>query len=228
MIRRVCPICDQVMTSAHYCRNCRSWVKNPWVQDVTYYLNERHPDEEAACEYHGQASVPNQARQQSADAGSSSPQRPVSARPESARSASSSARPTPAAPTRPTPAASTRPASAPTRPASASTRPAPSRQESARPISSRPLSSQPQDMRRPSANDRAGRAFINRIFLMIILVFAIAMLEYCVDRGIHITRYYGGEIGQESYLRADAGQDALFGKSGLEISGPDITTEESV
>ncbi|MCC8060422.1 MAG: hypothetical protein LIO81_06210 [Clostridiales bacterium] len=222
MIRRVCPICDQVMTSAHYCRNCRSWVKNPWVQDVTYYLNERHPDEEAACEYHGQASVPNQARQQSAGAGSSSPKRPVSARPESARpTPAASTRPTPAASTRPTPAASTRPASAPARPAS-------SRQESAHPISSRPVSSQPQDTRRPSANDRAGRAFINRIFLMIILVFAIAMLEYCVDRGIHITRYYGGEIGQECYLRADAGQDALFCKSGLEISGPDITTEESV
>lgn len=53
MVRRICPVCDQVMRSAHYCGNCRSWVKNPWVRDVTYYLNERHPRSEADCDFHG-------------------------------------------------------------------------------------------------------------------------------------------------------------------------------
>ncbi|MDO4267659.1 MAG: hypothetical protein Q4C73_04225 [Eubacteriales bacterium] len=55
MQKRICPVCDQVMRSAHYCRNCRSWVKNPWIRDVTYYLNERHPEDETSCSYHGSA-----------------------------------------------------------------------------------------------------------------------------------------------------------------------------
>lgn len=55
MIRRVCPICDQVMKSAHYCRNCRSWVKHPYVREVNYYLNERHPEQETSCSYHEDA-----------------------------------------------------------------------------------------------------------------------------------------------------------------------------
>lgn len=53
MIQRICPICDQVMDSAHYCRHCKSWVRTPWVRDVTYYLNENHPADEARCTYHG-------------------------------------------------------------------------------------------------------------------------------------------------------------------------------
>ena len=52
MIRRVCPICDQVMTGRHYCRICHSLVRHPRIQDVTYYLNERHPQNETACSYH--------------------------------------------------------------------------------------------------------------------------------------------------------------------------------
>lgn len=52
MIRRVCPICDQVMTGRHYCRVCHSWVRHPRIQDVTYYLNERHPQNETSCSYH--------------------------------------------------------------------------------------------------------------------------------------------------------------------------------
>lgn len=52
MVRRICPTCDQVMSSAHYCGTCRKWVKNPWVREVTYYLNERHPAVEADCTYH--------------------------------------------------------------------------------------------------------------------------------------------------------------------------------
>lgn len=47
MVQKICPICDKVMDSAHYCRNCRSWVKHPYVRDVGYYLNEPHPLPEA-------------------------------------------------------------------------------------------------------------------------------------------------------------------------------------
>lgn len=44
MQRRICPICDHVMTSAHYCRFCKQWVANPNVVNATYYLNECHKD----------------------------------------------------------------------------------------------------------------------------------------------------------------------------------------
>ncbi len=50
---RICPVCDQKMKTAHYCSNCRAWVKNPWVREVDYYLNERHPSQEGDCSYHG-------------------------------------------------------------------------------------------------------------------------------------------------------------------------------
>ncbi len=46
MVQRICPICDQVMKHSHYCRNCRSWVRQPFEREVTYYLNERHPENE--------------------------------------------------------------------------------------------------------------------------------------------------------------------------------------
>jgi hypothetical protein len=57
MMKRICPICDQVMKLPHYCETCRSFVKNPWVRDVTYYLNERHPEDESGCSYHGSLEV---------------------------------------------------------------------------------------------------------------------------------------------------------------------------
>ena len=52
MVRRVCPICDQVMKSAHYCRNCKSFVRNPYIRETDYYLNERHPASEEHCSFH--------------------------------------------------------------------------------------------------------------------------------------------------------------------------------
>ena len=52
MVQKICPICDQAMRSAHYCKNCRKWVRHPYVRDVGYYLNERHPDYEKGCHYH--------------------------------------------------------------------------------------------------------------------------------------------------------------------------------
>lgn len=70
----VCPICDKKMMSKHFCTNCRSYIKEPFVREMTYYLNERHPEHEADCTYHQsdemrgyqtssgahQAAVPNQ------------------------------------------------------------------------------------------------------------------------------------------------------------------------
>lgn len=52
MVQKICPICDQVMKSAHYCRNCRRWVRYPYVRDVAFHLNEQHPQDEAGCSYH--------------------------------------------------------------------------------------------------------------------------------------------------------------------------------
>lgn len=50
MMQRICPVCDQVMKHAHYCSACHSWVKDPVYMNVTYYLNERHPKNEAALQ----------------------------------------------------------------------------------------------------------------------------------------------------------------------------------
>ena len=55
MKKRICPICDKTMQSAHYCSNCRSFVRNPWIRDVEYYLNERHPSAGHDCTYHGES-----------------------------------------------------------------------------------------------------------------------------------------------------------------------------
>ncbi len=65
MVRRICPICDRVMKMPHYCTTCKSWVRHPYVRDVTYYLNERHPNVETECEYHdgGQQKRPTPVRQ---------------------------------------------------------------------------------------------------------------------------------------------------------------------
>lgn len=55
MMQRICPVCDQVMKHAHYCSACHSWVKDPVYMNVTYYLNECHPKNEAHCSYHNGA-----------------------------------------------------------------------------------------------------------------------------------------------------------------------------
>ena len=52
MKRRYCPYCDQKMTSGLYCSGCKRIVWHPYVQDVDYYLNERHPQHESDCLYH--------------------------------------------------------------------------------------------------------------------------------------------------------------------------------
>lgn len=53
MVQRFCPVCDQRMHTKHYCKICKSWVKHPYVRETGYYLNERHPADEADCSYHG-------------------------------------------------------------------------------------------------------------------------------------------------------------------------------
>ena len=52
MKQRYCPYCDQKMTSGLYCSGCKRIVWHPYVQDVDYYLNERHPQHESHCLYH--------------------------------------------------------------------------------------------------------------------------------------------------------------------------------
>ena len=52
MKQRYCPYCDQKMTSGLYCSGCKRIVWHPYVQDVDYYLNERHPQHESDCLYH--------------------------------------------------------------------------------------------------------------------------------------------------------------------------------
>ena len=52
MKQRYCPYCDQKMTSGLYCSGCKRIVWHPYVQDVNYYLNERHTQHESDCLYH--------------------------------------------------------------------------------------------------------------------------------------------------------------------------------
>ena len=52
MKQRYCAYCDQKMTSGLYCSGCKRIVWHPYVQDVYYYLNERHPQHESDCLYH--------------------------------------------------------------------------------------------------------------------------------------------------------------------------------
>lgn len=52
MAKRICPVCDQRMKSAHYCSVCRSFVRHPRIVKGDFYLNERHPSSEGNCEYH--------------------------------------------------------------------------------------------------------------------------------------------------------------------------------
>lgn len=60
MKKKICPICDQIMSSDHYCRGCHRWIWHPYERDMDFYLNERHPSEETHCDYH----TANQRQQQ--------------------------------------------------------------------------------------------------------------------------------------------------------------------
>ncbi len=51
MVRKICPVCDQLMKGTFFCEHCHSFV-TPEMMDVSYFLNERHPQGEEDCEYH--------------------------------------------------------------------------------------------------------------------------------------------------------------------------------
>lgn len=53
MKKRICPICDQSMDHPFYCRTCRRLRFHTQIQEISYYLNERHPEGEKDCLYHG-------------------------------------------------------------------------------------------------------------------------------------------------------------------------------
>lgn len=57
MTKKICPVCDKTMPMNHYCSFCRSWVREPNITHVDYYLNERHSARETDCEYHGKPSA---------------------------------------------------------------------------------------------------------------------------------------------------------------------------
>lgn len=61
MLRKICPVCEQPMRLSHYCAGCRRFVKTPCVREITYYLNESHPEKETDCDYHGVRSPKNPA-----------------------------------------------------------------------------------------------------------------------------------------------------------------------
>lgn len=69
MIKKLCPVCDQVMQSSNYCRTCHRFVRNPYIRDINYYLNESHPRNDADCSYHNGPTV----QQQMMPAGQSRP-----------------------------------------------------------------------------------------------------------------------------------------------------------
>jgi len=52
MKKVVCPYCDQPIRGK-YCSGCRRIVWKPKNMEVTYYLNERHPEGEDHCQFHG-------------------------------------------------------------------------------------------------------------------------------------------------------------------------------
>ena len=51
MKMKLCPCCDQPIQGI-YCKGCRKIVLNPVEQNVTYYLNRRHPEFDHDCTYH--------------------------------------------------------------------------------------------------------------------------------------------------------------------------------
>lgn len=60
MKQKICPTCDGKL-KGNYCPFCHKIVRKPLEWDVRYYLNERHPDWETNCDYHGEPQVLEQA-----------------------------------------------------------------------------------------------------------------------------------------------------------------------
>ena len=52
MIKKMCPVCDLPVNAGNYCPRCRRVIRNPYTQNVDYYLNERHSENETECGFH--------------------------------------------------------------------------------------------------------------------------------------------------------------------------------
>lgn len=93
---KYCPYCDQKMTSGLYCKGCKRIVLHPYWQDVDYYLNERHPQQETDCLYHNSGLEPHKDRTPSAAGASNTAQTSGTARTSRTAQTSSAARTSPA------------------------------------------------------------------------------------------------------------------------------------
>ncbi len=69
MKKNTCPVCDQTMKYPYYCSHCHKIVLHPNVQEITYFLNERHPQEEDDCSYHGSTVQPSATAGQAGSSG---------------------------------------------------------------------------------------------------------------------------------------------------------------
>ncbi len=58
MKTKVCPCCDQPITGI-YCKGCRKLVLNPVEQEIRYYLNTRHPQDDHHCMFHDSGDAGN-------------------------------------------------------------------------------------------------------------------------------------------------------------------------
>lgn len=52
MIKKMCPVCDLPVNTGNYCPRCKRIIRNPYTQNVDYYLNVRHSEFEAECDFH--------------------------------------------------------------------------------------------------------------------------------------------------------------------------------
>ena len=93
---KYCPYCDQKMTSGLYCKGCKRIVLHPYWQDVDYYLNERHPQQETDCLYHNSGLEPHKDRASSAAGASNTAQAFGTARTSRTAQTSGAARTSPA------------------------------------------------------------------------------------------------------------------------------------
>ncbi len=69
---RVCPCCDQPIKGI-YCKGCKKLVLHPVEQNIHYYLNERHPEFEADCTFHGDTTARRTAAEPGAYRGETRP-----------------------------------------------------------------------------------------------------------------------------------------------------------
>lgn len=52
MQKKICPVCDLPIKASGYCPRCKRIIKNPYLREIDYYLNETHPSNELECEFH--------------------------------------------------------------------------------------------------------------------------------------------------------------------------------